>query len=320
MIALYNTEILEMLLAFRKNPEDIFPTDLIPLLLNHSTNIDLTYLDNLLYYEKNQQNSTKRKKQYTQIIKEKMSWQPYNNKLRLQIISYNDYPNSIKDFFNQFTTNKKRLSLLDYCKKINIDENKKVENVRFQPIKNTVKIPKNKRFTFRCNKDIVKACRLTYIKFHDQLRPPTYCHLEKEGNRNSLKKLDIDYEFDSDCEWIVEEGESVDSETRSVDDHSSITEEWIEKDSGEVEKRGYKKPEIEIIDVPFVVLKEISNEFELPLLKRDDVPEELVCVLKEKLQELTRNEAEKRFGYEFRIHHSAVKRKVNEILSEVKVE
>ncbi|KAM0686405.1 hypothetical protein COBT_002371 [Conglomerata obtusa] len=156
---------------------------------------------------------------------------------------------------------------------------------------------------------VLGISKITFIKFHDQIRPPLYEIKKKIGNRNTLKKIkDVNYEYDSDAEWIYEEGESVDiSETESEETPRSDDSEWIEKDENEigiVSGKKYEKPLLQECNAIFDIFVHDEEWLNIPLKKRDFFPEDLV----EKLRLYTGKEdfIVKKFALEHRINNSIV--------------
>lgn len=216
--------------------------------------------------------------------------------------------------------------------KVETIQETKAEHVRFLPIKTNsqnkfvLHDPRfNKRFTFRKRKEIVNPIRLTFIKFHDQIRPPIYSAIEKTNQRITFKKINQvqDYDYDSDAEWIYEDGDDIDmsDETETEEYSESEDNEWIDKEGEEAQqvetKKVYMKPEVIFTPTNFIFFKEFNDSYlELPLARRNFIPEDLIELLTERtINCKNKEELCRKFSSEYRIINSVVIKKMKEISS-----
>lgn len=222
----------------------------------------------------------------------------------------------------QVESKKTTQSILKYnFTKLETKENEIDKTLRFKPIytdpKMTFKFNDlrfRRRFTLRRQKEINCPVKLTFVKFHDQIKPPVYEKVDKKRNRNTLKVIEnVDYEFDSDAEWIYEDGESVDISESESDEDTTTDDDWIEKDGEEVVKK-YEKAMICFDNVGFDIWKTDEDWLNIPLRKTSVFPEELTEKLR--MMEGRDDVIVKRFALEHRIVNNTVAKKLKEIKME----
>ncbi|TBU04248.1 putative chromatin assembly factor [Hamiltosporidium magnivora] len=144
------------------------------------------------------------------------------------------------------------------------------------------------QFTLRKPKDIENPKKLTFIKFHDSIRPPFYGFKDKINCKNSLQKLSdsIDYEFDSEIEWEdTEDADDIGSTDEEEEEDSYSNNDWIDSNS-ESEEEGFigKKPYLVFPNSIFLKFTEFDQNFlKIPLFEFSKFPEELIPLLKESL-------------------------------------
>ncbi|EJW01452.1 hypothetical protein EDEG_00444 [Edhazardia aedis USNM 41457] len=217
-------------------------------------------------------------------------------------------------------------------KKTEIEEN---DGIRFKPLEKTYDFEFKyfdnrfqKIFTVRKKRDIRHHeinKKITFVKFHDQIKPPIYEIRDKVGNRISHKRIIemfIDYEKDSDDDWFVEEGEDIDTDTSdTISEDTEVSEsesDWTDKENepdfedsrycGNEVKYIYKKPEINF-NVPKT---EFFKNFDpkclsVPLLRSKTVSDELkVHFINEYSNRKNKDEFIKEFGLEYRVVNSAL--------------
>ncbi|TBU11779.1 putative chromatin assembly factor [Hamiltosporidium tvaerminnensis] len=142
------------------------------------------------------------------------------------------------------------------------------------------------QFTLRKPKDIENPKKLTFIKFHDSIRPPFYGFKDKINCKNSLQKLSdsIDYEFDSEIEWEdTEDADDIGSTDEEEEEDSYSNNDWIDSNS-ESEEEGFigKKPYLVFPNSIFLKFTEFDQNFlKIPLFEFSKFPEELIPLLKE---------------------------------------
>ncbi|TBU00241.1 putative chromatin assembly factor [Hamiltosporidium magnivora] len=203
----------------------------------------------------------------------------------------------------KFTSNSKssqiknNQTLLLFAKKENKKESTNTEfKGRFIPLifdENVTVYKRNDprfqgQFTLRKPKDIENPKKLTFIKFHDSIRPPFYGFKDKINCKNSLQKLSdsIDYEFDSEIEWEdTEDADDIGSTDEEEEEDSYSNNDWIDSNS-ESEEEGFigKKPYLVFPNSIFLKFTEFDQNFlKIPLFEFSKFPEELIPLLKESL-------------------------------------
>ncbi|KAG0436187.1 hypothetical protein DMUE_4344 [Dictyocoela muelleri] len=219
-------------------------------------------------------------------IREKGTIKSSQEKIKCTINSFSQKSMADKNINDKITKNSENdyknttAGLLQFCKRT--QRIPKFEPLGlFYPItfdKRAIVYDKTKtydiNFTLRKRNDIVKPVRRTFVKFHDQIRPPFYGIITKYNTKNTLETLGVvdDYDYDSDLEWEYEDAESLSSteEDESEDDDYEVEQEDSDE---EPTVREYRIP------IPFKpnLVFEIINpylDFSLPLEKRDIITED----------------------------------------------
>lgn len=163
----------------------------------------------------------------------------------------------------------------------------KNEDLRFQPLILSNHITLKSYKSNRISANIKKPIKLTFIKFHDQIKPPTFCVYKKSNQRITYKKIDFitNYDVDSDENWIYEDGESIDSEDSVSEEEVSEDNEWIDKEGAVVTSMKYKKPEILHENIVIEYFKVFDESYmEIQLKRESKFDEGLEDSLKERLK------------------------------------
>lgn len=190
-------------------------------------------------------------------------------------------------------------------------------NLRFQPISLTHHITTYSHKTSRVSGTYEKPLKLTFIKFHDQIKPPTFCAVKKAGERITFKRISnvSNYDVDSDENWIYEDGESIDSSDTESEEEASDDDGWIDKSDVVETSMKYKKPEIMFVDIKIEYYKEFSEDYlNIPLKREIKFNENLVDLLRERLDcGKSREDVCRNFAAEFNIVIGAVRQKTKEL-------
>lgn len=113
--------------------------------------------------------------------------------------------------------------------------------------------------SMRRSEQLVQPVRMVFFKMHSQVRPPY--HAKRQSRKNVQLRRDTtakmqhvgDYGYDSDEEWIAEEGESIDSieSEEAEEEEEGELEEWIEPDKEEFTFSGRKLPTLDFPDCAY---------------------------------------------------------------------
>lgn len=136
-------------------------------------------------------------------------------------------------------------------------ENEKITGITYPPNTIVYEIGKPVKSIRSYNKNE----KLTYVKFHDTLKPSLHTIHEKVRCKKSLKKLSVilDYDQDSDIYWEdITDGESINYASNSEESETdSISYSWIDEDENEmVTKPKSLKFKLDFPDTPISFLKE----------------------------------------------------------------
>jgi len=175
--------------------------------------------------------------------------------------------------------------------------------------------------TQRKRDDLVNPVQLQFIKFHDQTRPPIY---QKRGElaRSTVSYVKIpeviSYDDSSSEEWVSldETAESeIEESSKSSDENNE--EEWIEKDSDDVEITKFsKKPSFLFKQVNVETYFDLSKYLRCPLFETSEFPSYLKDELLKSCEgrHASKQEIIESFSREYMIDSRAVKEELDKHL------
>ncbi|EHY65837.1 hypothetical protein NERG_01444 [Nematocida ausubeli] len=118
--------------------------------------------------------------------------------------------------------------------------------------------------TIRLCKEISKPVRMVFYQIHGQIRPSFYAVKPSTyapnilHTRNTIRKIlqPEEYLYDSEEEWIEEDGESIDKESEESDDDESGNAEWVEEDTN---TPFFSKGQLPEIDYPLLTVLTVDE-------------------------------------------------------------
>ncbi|KAI5125401.1 hypothetical protein NEPAR04_0334 [Nematocida parisii] len=118
--------------------------------------------------------------------------------------------------------------------------------------------------TIRRCKEISIPTRMVFYQIHGQIRPPFYAVKDSKNalnpahTRNSCRKIlpEEEYLYDSEEEWVEEDGESIDKDSSESDEEESEDAEWVEKDTNEL---FFGKGQLPRIDYPVFTVRMVDE-------------------------------------------------------------
>lgn len=118
--------------------------------------------------------------------------------------------------------------------------------------------------TVRKAEQMIRPTKMVFYKHHCQVRPPYYNKAgpsRSKAPRNSLRRIlgDEEYEYNSDEEWVEEEGESVGTTESEEYEEEEGEHEWIEESKDESLLKGTHLPTMDFPQCEYQILANSSG-------------------------------------------------------------